>query len=251
MKADTPRDTLLAEVDVVPVLLVRDRGGSPKLHKLAGLMVYVGRDAGCAVVLPNTAVSRRHVKLTRKDGGWFLEDLDSPNGTLLNDQPVKKSALAHQDVIRIGRFRIEYLLEDQLDAEARRKLGLLYEHGRAPLGEDQATYVLSPAMREKLMRAERARDLLVLVHDTPGGRTWRPEGRTLRIGPSGDVPAKQFLRSSPVAQIEWDGQRYQLRRLGFWGRVELNGAKVTEAAVKAGDKLRVGTDDFLLREEDF
>lgn len=235
----------------MPVLLVRDRGGSSKLHKLSGLMAYVGRDAGCTVVLPNTAVSRRHAKLTRQDGGWLLEDLDSPNGTLLNDQPVKKSTLTHSDVIRIGRFRLEYLVEDQLDDEGRRQLGLLYEHGRNPLAEDQSTHVLSPAMRERLLRAEKARDLLVLVQDAPGGRTWRPEGRTLRIGPGGDVPARQFLRSSPLAQLDWDGQCYQLRRLGFWGRVELNGAKVSEVAVKPGDTLQVGTDRFLLREETF
>jgi hypothetical protein len=241
----------VTEVDVVPVLLIRDRGGSPKLHKLAGLISYIGRDAGCAVVLPNTAVSRRHAKLTRAEGTWSIEDLETPNGTLLNDQPLRKATLAHKDAIRIGRFRIEFLMEDQLDEEERRQLALLYEHGRSPLEEGQATFVLTPGMREKMLKSEKARDLLVLAQDREGGRSWRPEGRTLRIGPGGDVPARQLFRSSPVALLRWDGQRYLLERSGFWGRVEINGVAVKEAPVKPGDRVQVGSDLFLLREEDF
>ncbi len=214
-------------------------------------MMYIGRDAGCSVVLPNTAVSRRHAKLTKKDGGWQIEDLDSPNGTLLNDEPVKKAMLQHKDIVRIGRYRLEYLVEELLDFEGQRQLEVLGQHERTPLADGTDTYVLSEAMRTKLLKAEKARDLMVIAQDKPGGLTWRPEGRTLKIGPGGDVPARQFGRNTPVAVLEWDGQQYIVRRLGFWGKLVVNGTKVDKASVKPGDRLQVGGDGFLLREQPF
>jgi hypothetical protein len=236
----------------MPVLLVRDRAKPPKIHKLRGLMVYVGRDAGCALVLPNTAVSRRHVKLTREKGEWVLEDMDTPNGTNLNDQPVKRAVLEHRDEIRIGHFRLEYIKELELDEEGRRQLDRFFQHGHAPVQEGAATFVMTPELQKRLLAAEKAKSSLVLAEAMPGGQVWRPEGRDLRIGPGGDVPARQFLRSTPLAVLEWDGKGYRLRRLGFWGRVSRNGVRVSEfSSVGAGDELRIGDARLVLREEPY
>ncbi len=235
----------------MPYLMIRQSGGTPKVHRLAGMLVYIGRDAGCHVVLPNTAVSRRHAKLTRKDGQWTVEDLETPNGTLINDAALKRADLQHGDVIRVGRYRLEFLLEERMDEAELRRVKQLQEHSRASVDQQDSTHVLSGAMRDKLLAAEKARDLLVLASVEPDGRHWRPEGRPLTIGPGGDVPAKQFLRTSPVAVLDWDGQRYTITRRGFWGRVELNGQRVTESPVKPGDRLRVGSDEFELREQAF
>jgi pSer/pThr/pTyr-binding forkhead associated (FHA) protein len=233
----------------MPLLLIRDRGASPKLHKLRGLLTYVGRDAGCAVVLPNTAISRRHVKLSRKDGAWLLEDLDTPNGTLLNDQPVKSAALQHGDVIRIGRFKLEFVDELQLPEMERRKLDMLHHHGGAPVEETSATFVFEPGMREKMVAAERAKEGLVVFCPATQQR-WRPEGRPLTFGPSGDVPSTQLFRSTPLAKLGWNGKSYTLARTGFWGRVQVNGRKVTgKVSLKVGDELRVGSGSYVLRDE--
>jgi hypothetical protein len=235
----------------VPVLIIRERAGIARVHTLKGLLNTIGRDAGCHVVLPHADISRRHARLSKLDGAWTLEDLDAPNGTLLNDQPVKKALLEHGDVIRIGRFRLEYQIEDRLDEQGLLELQRLNLHGRAPAAQEQSTYVLSPAMREKLLRTEKVRDLLVLAREDDGALSWRPEGRSLSIGPRGDVPARQLFRSSPVAVLEWDGARYQIQRRGFCGRVELNGKRVQQAPVKPGDRLQVGQDRFVLLEEEF
>lgn len=234
----------------MPILLIRDRGKEPKLHKLRGHLVFIGRDAGCALVLPNTAVSRRHVKLTRKEGAWLMEDLDTPNGTLVNDVRVKQVLLAHGDELRIAHYRLEYVNELELDDEGRRQLDRFFQHGHAPIEEGSATFVITPALQQQLLRAEKAKNGLVLVQlDGAGGR-WRPEGRTLNIGPGGDVPTRQLLRRTPLAVLEWDGKGYRLRRTGFWGRVQRNGIRVSDStAVQAGDELRVGGSRFQVADE--
>ena len=70
----------------------------------------LGRDAENTIVLHDAAASAQHARLHRKNGTWWLEDLDSRNGTMLNDLPLTKpTTLTEGDIIAIGgaRFRFE------------------------------------------------------------------------------------------------------------------------------------------------
>lgn len=46
--------------------------------------VTVGRSRTCDCVLNDMTVSRRHARIHVRDGGWFVSDLRSANGTLVN-----------------------------------------------------------------------------------------------------------------------------------------------------------------------
>lgn len=46
--------------------------------------VLIGRFFSCDILLNNSNVSRIHAEITRHDGGWFIRDLESRNGTWLN-----------------------------------------------------------------------------------------------------------------------------------------------------------------------
>lgn len=65
-------------------------------------VLYVGRDPSADVTLASEAVSRRHCRLTRDAMGWSIEDLQSTNGTFVNDEVVSRSALRSGDQIRVG-----------------------------------------------------------------------------------------------------------------------------------------------------
>lgn len=51
----------------------------------------IGRGNDCDLQLPDTAVSRRHVRIFAASGGLWIEDLNSGNGTILNDEPLAPS----------------------------------------------------------------------------------------------------------------------------------------------------------------
>lgn len=61
-------------------------------------------------------VSRIHMTLRNKDGKFFIEDMDSINGTYINGEPLKPRdpiQLKNSDEVRLGRLRLyAYFLED-------------------------------------------------------------------------------------------------------------------------------------------
>jgi predicted component of type VI protein secretion system len=63
----------------------------------------VGRVAGCDLVIDDTKASRRHMRLIVDAGVVEVEDLESSNGTLLNDKPVTRRVLRDGDRVRIGK----------------------------------------------------------------------------------------------------------------------------------------------------
>ncbi len=83
-----------------------DRAG--ERHRLGGEMT-VGRGAGCAVSLPaDTFASALHARVFRRNGEYFVEDLGSTNGTLLNGQKVTAPvALRGGDRLQVGKTTLE------------------------------------------------------------------------------------------------------------------------------------------------
>ena len=50
--------------------------------------VYIGRDPVCDIHLEELTISARHARLSFRQKQWWVEDLKSTNGTLLNQDPV-------------------------------------------------------------------------------------------------------------------------------------------------------------------
>src|SRR5262245_24096188 len=76
-------------------------------YPLEGNATVLGRQADCTICLPNKAVSRQHAQIVREGDAYFLEDLGSSNGTLLNGarlNPRVRAPLAEQDTFQIGPY---------------------------------------------------------------------------------------------------------------------------------------------------
>lgn len=68
----------------------------------------VGRGPYNHIVLDDTRVSRQHAKVSPEPGGHVVYDLNSANGTFVNDVQVKRQKLAHADVVRFGPFSFKF-----------------------------------------------------------------------------------------------------------------------------------------------
>ncbi|MBY0789524.1 FHA domain-containing protein FhaB/FipA [Corynebacterium parakroppenstedtii] len=66
--------------------------------------VFVGRASSCTLVLSDDYASSRHARFIRNGNDWFVEDLESRNGTYLNEQRIDQlETLTRGDAIRVGR----------------------------------------------------------------------------------------------------------------------------------------------------
>jgi FHA domain len=70
-------------------------------------VTLLGRDPDNTIVLNDVSASARHARLIQAGGVWWLEDLGSRNGTMLNELKLAKpTPLAEGDVIGIGSLRL-------------------------------------------------------------------------------------------------------------------------------------------------
>ncbi|MBI4464945.1 MAG: FHA domain-containing protein [Acidobacteria bacterium] len=67
-----------------------------------------GRAPGNDVVIDNLAVSGHHARLVLDQDHYVIEDMSSLNGTFLNNQRIRRSALKDGDEILIGKHTLVY-----------------------------------------------------------------------------------------------------------------------------------------------
>jgi pSer/pThr/pTyr-binding forkhead associated (FHA) protein len=89
--------------EALPVLKLQLQPGGYCVE-LTRTEVVVGRSPESDLRLPLPDVSRRHCRFVYADGHWQLHDLQSMNGTFVNDERIQKTVLANHDLIRIGGF---------------------------------------------------------------------------------------------------------------------------------------------------
>ncbi|NJK89974.1 MAG: FHA domain-containing protein, partial [Myxococcales bacterium] len=65
----------------------------------------IGRLPANEIVLDDPQVSRHHARVSFFEGRATFQDLDSHNGSLVNDQRIVTATLRPGDVLRIGPFR--------------------------------------------------------------------------------------------------------------------------------------------------
>jgi pSer/pThr/pTyr-binding forkhead associated (FHA) protein len=96
----------------IPTLILTSQTGDPPdVWRFTQPPVTIGRSPACEFHLADDAVSSQHARLYYQDGHWWLEDLNSRNGTHLNNaQLISPTILAINDELRCGdtTFKIRF-----------------------------------------------------------------------------------------------------------------------------------------------
>jgi hypothetical protein len=78
----------------------------PAEYSLMKDEISIGRGEDNDVVIPHASVSRQHARLMRRDGGFELMDLNSTNGSYVDDRQIRGSAfLSSGTHLRLGDIR--------------------------------------------------------------------------------------------------------------------------------------------------
>jgi DNA-binding NtrC family response regulator len=86
----------------------------PPGYVLRAEEMVIGRDADADICVPSRAISRRHARISRRNGRWVLTDLGGRNGTIVNGELTGKITLEHGDEIRMGDAIFKFVASDAL-----------------------------------------------------------------------------------------------------------------------------------------
>ncbi len=100
---------------------------NPRLTAIAGRLkgsvfpieevpVVIGRETAATLCIADASISRRHSQIDKENDDLIILDLDSLNGTFINDVPVKRRVLKHGDRVRIGDSQFLFLISDSAAA---------------------------------------------------------------------------------------------------------------------------------------
>lgn len=87
---------------------------APMAYEYNLAQITIGRDPACELCIPNELVSAQHARLSFHHNQWWAEDLQSTNGTFLNDERVyTPTVLITNDELRCGVVNLQITFEDQ------------------------------------------------------------------------------------------------------------------------------------------
>jgi pSer/pThr/pTyr-binding forkhead associated (FHA) protein len=75
-------------------------------------LTSIGRSPTNSIVITDNFASSEHALISLRDGRWWLEDRNSRNGTLLNEEPISGSVIITDgDIISIGTTHLRLTLD--------------------------------------------------------------------------------------------------------------------------------------------
>ena len=78
-------------------------------YETGSSQIIVGRDGDKSdIVLNEDGASKAHCMLEYKQGKWWVVDLDSKNGTFINNHPIKRTQIFLDDIVQIGEAYLRF-----------------------------------------------------------------------------------------------------------------------------------------------
>ncbi len=97
-----------AKPQVIPALSIFFTGSGEEPHVFSQPELTLGRESSCELVIPDETVSSHHARLRYHHGQWWLEDLQSTNGTFLNNERMyTPMVIVTGDEITMGKISLQ------------------------------------------------------------------------------------------------------------------------------------------------
>jgi pSer/pThr/pTyr-binding forkhead associated (FHA) protein len=200
--------------------------------------VTIGRHHSNGIVIDNLAVSGYHARVDVQDGAVSLVDLQSKNGTFVNNSPVIDSPLHHKDTIVIGKHALVLDLHDDIDVDTsirkngvpsdmpsaiseEKTMSLDTSQGRQMRGEEEPPRLPEPIYAEY--------DNLFFLSGDQGELSLSRQQVTIGSNKDADITVGGLwglITGNPAATINKQAGDYFLRYSGGLLKPKCNGAGV-------------------------
>ena len=231
-------------------LVISDDEGKTTVVPLVRSEISIGRKEGNTIRLTERNVSRRHARLHKSDGYFFVEDLGSYNGVRLNGDRIEgEERVRNGDKVAIGDYVLTFesdepeppIPDPPSDAAASGASG----PPAVPPGA--ATPVTDDSLDVDVLgldgvEAPEIPARLVLLSAPAPGAEFAIHGGPMKIGRSDALPiwVNHKSVSREHAEVELDGDIIRIRDLGSANGVRVNGRDMPRGEIVSGDVVELG-----------
>lgn len=211
-----------------------EEGGADKAQVvvLDDDLITMGRDQTCQVVLAQQAVSRSHARISRDGSLFFVEDLGSSYGTLINGTKLprgEKRLLRNGDTIAIAQFDVVF---DRV-ADA------------ADDGKGDTNFLSRKVVKEVMKGLTTNREqpyFRVMNGPREGKRIVIHEAQEYVFGrdEAANIVLKDDLVSRRHAKVRRDLSGTHVEDLGSRNGIKVNGKKTRRASLRDRDEVEIG-----------
>jgi len=218
-----------------------------KEYPFAKDSITMGRQEDNTIVIDNLAVSGYHAKIDKVGGEFILTDLQSTNGTFVNEEKVVSHKLSHGDNIVIGKHVILFVAteKEKLEGEGKdRKLPL------------DKTMLLDTAKQRELLAKQKIVPSVAKIPEKVGVVSFIDDSglgeieltkKLTKIGKAetSEIKLSGFLMGVTAATISRRPSGYTISFAGGMTKLKVNGSVVRDSVpLKDFDTIELGSYKF-------
>jgi pSer/pThr/pTyr-binding forkhead associated (FHA) protein len=218
-----------------------------KEYPFAKDSITMGRQDDNAIVIDNLAVSGYHAKIDKLGGEYILTDLQSTNGTFVNDQKVVSHKLSHGDNIVIGKHVILFVAteKEKIEGEGKDK--------KLPLDK---TMLLDTAKQRELLAKQKVAPPTARIPEKVGVISFIDDSglgeiellkKLTKIGKAetSEIKLSGILMGATAATISRRPSGYAISFAGGMTKLKVNGAVVKDSVpLNDFDTIELGSHKF-------
>jgi pSer/pThr/pTyr-binding forkhead associated (FHA) protein len=221
-----------------------------KTYELDDPVVTIGRLPENTICISNMGISRRHSKIERDTNNTYvLSDLNSLNGTFVNNAKVKKTPLSHGDKITIGKYTILFEEAEKRDTQAPRPNPAAEAPAPSAVEINEEFAMLEPSHTHEQTSVEpdqnNASSTAVLI-EINKHVIYKLDKPLVTLGDSenDDIFVSGFLVDQGHVVIERVGGELWIRSQKLLGQFKVNGKKAKNHQLSHKDRIEIGNSTF-------
>ena len=198
-----------------------------------GSSLTIGRRKNNDVVIDNLAVSSHHAKIDSVGDGFVLIDLQSKNGSFVNEKQVSSHWLKQGDIINIGKHSLVFCYSEEEDVpenesdEIEKTMVMDTSQYRSMVNKSKPKAAKQPVST----KITETIGILSFLNGANGKYICRKSITKLGKNPDSDVVVKGFMVGSTSATISRRPDGYYLSYVSGMSRPKVNEKKVKQETI--------------------
>jgi pSer/pThr/pTyr-binding forkhead associated (FHA) protein len=214
----------------------------------------IGRSESNDIRIDNLAVSGNHARIIGKADTFTIEDLNSTNGTYIDDKRITRQKLVHNTVITIGKHSLVFLDPDAALAEdndrtvvMKRPAGIGAATAMDPPKQDPSmdrTIVRGALLQQPLTAPVEKIGILTVLDGSAKNTVYLLDKRLVTIGKSAgaEIRLTGFFAPNVAALINKTRDGYFITSATRWRKLLVNGTPISEGhPLKPSDVVEIAS----------